>query len=385
MTNQDLQAQLEERARRLRFLGDVATMARDTSSVDEAYAFVLERVCRQDSWICGHVFDVGEDGTVEATDIRYVAESADGSVAEWLDERARSSEDDLPTRVVETRRPHGVRDLRETTPLGEAAHDVGLRSAVAFPVLLQAKVRAVVECYSSQPVDVDTHLLETLGNVGAHLGRVVERHDTEERLIHLTERGQHRLGEEIHDALGQQLTALGMIAKTLQDRLESEDSDAVELASRLREEIHSTHQQLRTLARNLTPMVGAKDLGAALLDLLDYCRRLYGLDCDTEIEEIETTEEIASSLYRIAREALNNAAFHAEATKVQIRLQRTDEALVLEVRDDGLGMEAVPQGEAEGLGMRLMRHRAELIRGELELESTPGRGTVVRCRVPDAE
>ena len=112
--------------------------------------------------------------------------------------------------------------------------------------------------------------------------------------------------------------------------------------------------------------------------------QMNGTECEFEHEQYGygggDDDRVATALYRIAREAARNAVLHGEARRVVIRLVEDDGSLTLEIRDDGRGMAKVPE-DGPGMGLQIMRHRADHAGGTLEIESSPGRGTVVRCRI----
>lgn len=378
------ESSIEEPGHHLRLLRDVATIANETTSSDEAFRRVLQRICDHRGWVGGQVFDVSEEGRPRAAGIHYGCDGASLALfRDWLADRTVTASGGLVDRVIETGEPLALVDRAARGHLaGDAAETLDLRSVVVFPVLVKTRVRAVFECFSSEPIHLDPLLLEVMGSLGTYLGRVVERQESEQRLLDLTEREQRRIGEEIHDTLGQQIVGLGMIAKALQRKLQETGSPAVGMADELITQIRATHDLLRSLASSLTPMLATSNLPLALEDLAEHWHQLDGLEFRTRIEEVTPRQPVATSLYRIAREAVSNAVNHADARQVEIRLFTQEEDILLEVEDDGCGMGSIPDQDSPGLGLRLMRHRATLVDAELELESTPDQGTLVRCRVP---
>lgn len=386
-----LEEEVHRRTRRLRLLQGVAGIANEATSVDEAFHHALKLICEHNGWVAGQVFEV-RDGGMGTPKIRHVANvpRAD-AIRRWLETRPFDPTKSLPANVVETGEARGVQELTEADSRDDApVRKPGLRSIVWFPVLLQGRVEAVFECFATDPIDLDSDLLEILGHLGNYLSRVVERRDMKQRLMELAEEEQHRLGEEIHDTLGQQITGLGMLVKSLEKRLAKRGSPDAETARHLVSQIQAAHDQLRTLAKSLVPIqVEAGGLPRALEELAEHCRKLRGLQCRARIDSVDAKathlpQPVATSLYRIAREAVHNASLHAEATRIDIRLRSTGDGVTLEIEDDGRGMEVVPLRKRDGLGLHLMQYRAERIGAELELESAPGQGTVVRCRVGSA-
>lgn len=125
----------------------------------------------------------------------------------------------------------------------------------------------------------------------------------------------------------------------------------------------------------------------ALLELMEEIARASN-EAEELVENVEEaqldsapdSEEEATHLYRIAQESVNNARRHGEADAVEIRLRKTNEVLLLTVEDAGTGFRS--DEVSEGLGLRSMQHRAELLGADLQMESQPGEGALVQCRLP---
>ncbi|MFJ7962801.1 HAMP domain-containing sensor histidine kinase [Streptomyces sp. NPDC096324] len=205
-----------------------------------------------------------------------------------------------------------------------------------------------------------------------------ERASSSARVLLAQEAERRRIAQELHDEVGQSMTAI-LLA------LERAAADADEpLRGDLRQVQEITRgslDEVRRLARRLRPGV-LEDLGliSALTSLTEEFSTHVGLRVvrrfDTGLPVLDQQTELV--LYRVAQEALTNAARHAEASQVEVSLRHTDEAVVLAVVDDGRG-----NGVArEGAGIRGMRERALLIGATLDVTSPPQAGTQVRLTVP---
>ena len=197
-----------------------------------------------------------------------------------------------------------------------------------------------------------------------------ERRDSGLRALAAQEEERRRIALELHDEVGQALTAAML-------RLDwAEHAEA-------KEGLRETLEEVREIARRLRPEA-LDDLGLrnALRALVASLARSAHLDVTPEIQAdlppLSAEQELV--VYRVAQEALTNAVRHSDATTVRFRLTSGQGEIVLEVEDDGRGFE--PVDASEGSGMRGMRERALLVRARLEIDSAPGRGTVVRLRVP---
>jgi PAS domain S-box-containing protein len=214
---------------------------------------------------------------------------------------------------------------------------------------------------------------------------VTEQRAMERHVLDASNEEQRRIGQDLHDGVGQELTGLGMMADALLTALRSRSAPETEVAEKLVRGLKRNVGNVRALSRGLNPVdVGPHGLQAALHELTRRASELYGLPCSFHAEsEVDVaSSDIATQLYRIAQEAINNAAKHSQATEVKISLSRDDGNIHLRVLDDGLG---IPPGVQAGIGMRSMGYRAGVIGGELRIEHRDEGGTIVQCVIPTAQ
>jgi signal transduction histidine kinase len=194
---------------------------------------------------------------------------------------------------------------------------------------------------------------------------------------------RNRLGLEIHDAVGQELTGLGLMADTLAHDLGEPLSQFRALAVRLSDGVRQVLRHCRNLSSILLDDdIGATALPAALTGLVTSVRESAGLQCTFEQTGAVCLRDglIATHLFRIAQEATTNTIRHARASSIVVALSTTENNIILRVQDDGIGLP--PNLEAsEGLGFKSMRFRARVIGGALRIESGSD-GTVIVCEVP---
>jgi two-component system sensor histidine kinase UhpB len=201
-----------------------------------------------------------------------------------------------------------------------------------------------------------------------------ERLESDRRAIAAQEAERREVAGEVHDELGQTLTALAL--RLDRTPMAPEDrAQALELVGRALDDV-------RSIARRLRPE-GLEDLGLVntLIALCDRVERESGLPVRRRLPAPPgpIDPEVALGLYRIAQEALTNVIRHAGATYAEVRLDVADGRLELVVRDDGAGPPASPGPDG---GIARMRARAALLGGELSVGPAPGGGTAVRCSVP---
>jgi PAS domain S-box-containing protein len=212
---------------------------------------------------------------------------------------------------------------------------------------------------------------------------VTERKRLEREVLDASAREQHRLARDLHDGIGQQLIGLRMLAQNLQQGLTArslaEAEIATEIVQGVQHALNVTHSIIRgTMALGLSDT----DLPGALCSLAIEIEDRFGTPCLFRgAESVQCHPEAMKHLYFIAQEAATNAARHARATQIALGLHATGEQVALTVQDDGAG---IPDSAASapGAGLRMMKYRAEVMGGNLIIESIPAGGTLVRCTLP---
>ena len=210
------------------------------------------------------------------------------------------------------------------------------------------------------------------------------------RVLTLQEAERRRIARDIHDDLGQQVTALRLKLEWLAERSGSNE----ELGSSVRvvqEAAERVDQHIDFLLRDLRPS-GLDELGllAVLRQTVADWSATFGIPATFRAVGVDAgrlPHEIETQAFRIVQEALNNVHKHAAATKVKVCLERRKGRTTLTVADDGIGLLASsttppPAGHRRGLGLLGMRERAMLIGGQLDITSTPGVGTTVTLLLP---
>jgi PAS domain S-box-containing protein len=214
--------------------------------------------------------------------------------------------------------------------------------------------------------------------------QIAVRRQLEEEILRISEREQRRIGQDLHDDLGQQLAGAWMMADVLTRRLAAQSAEEQDAARRLCELIGRSLNHTRALARGLHPV--APEQGgfvAALQDLALRSQDLFGIRCHVEAEKDLLIEDqtVTMHLYRIAQEALSNAVRHGSAQQVSIHLARSADQALLRISDDGTGLQK-EAASPTGMGTRIMQHRAEIINGSLRISNAPKKGACVTCVFP---
>jgi PAS domain S-box-containing protein len=203
----------------------------------------------------------------------------------------------------------------------------------------------------------------------------------EREVLEVASQEQLRIGQELHDSAGQELAALGLLAEGLVEALGESSPSEVVLATKIAEGLKRVLGQVRALSRGLVPVeVDAAGLMAALAELASQTSELHGVTCTFDCKEQVFVEhnQTATHLYRIAKEAVTNALKHSRAKNITISLEGDGRSVALRVRDDGVGIAREPS-ENKGMGLKIMRYRANLINAGLNVGPAEPVGTLVTC------
>ncbi len=217
---------------------------------------------------------------------------------------------------------------------------------------------------------------------------VSERRRLEKEILRITDQERRRIGQDLHDGLGQMLTGIGLISQSLGRRLRNQGRQEAVDVEEITVLIKESDQFARTLARSLVPVdLEARGLVSALRRLAGNAERLFRIRCAFEEEGDASIhdETTASHLYRIAQEAVSNAVKHGHATEVTVGLSSKKDALRLWIKDDGSGF-ADDWRDHQGLGVRTMAYRARIIGATLDITTSPDGtpGTVITCTLQNA-
>jgi PAS domain S-box-containing protein len=211
---------------------------------------------------------------------------------------------------------------------------------------------------------------------------VAERTRLEREVIESCAREQRRIAYDLHDGVGQQLVGIALSAKLLEEQLRAERSAEADRAGLIAKLANGAARQVRLTARTLEGADGLGDLKTALRSLAANMSENCGVKVTVKADSssLPISPPVAAQLYRVAQEAMRNAIEHGAAREVLIQLTFGDQDLMLTVQDDGKGFDANINGQ--GMGLRIMRYRAQCIGGSCEVHAGPTQGTIVHCRVP---
>jgi PAS domain S-box-containing protein len=265
--------------------------------------------------------------------------------------------------------------------LARAGSETGEIVPVEFECARKDGSRFVAACVLT-PLSMDgaEHWLAVLNDV-------TERKQLEHEIIEIANREQQRIGSDLHDGLGQDLTGIALMLKGVAAQLKKEGSAASRDVEEVIGLVNNAIENTRTLARGLSPLGGSGRgrLAGAIQTLAARISERFGVqvDCDLDFEEpLRLSETAAAHVYRIVQEALTNVVRHSGGTEVSIGLKTSDAELHLWIDDNGHGFGQTPPDRPEGLGLKIMRYRAQMLGGDLHIDSAVNGGASVRCSCP---
>ncbi len=239
----------------------------------------------------------------------------------------------------------------------------------------------------NKPIDISIDSYPILDEEG-HVVQVIEvinditeRLRMEKEVLDTSAAEKRRIGQDLHDGLGQQLTGIAFLSKCLAMKLASNSVPEADEANGIVELVNDAISYTRALSRGLSP-VGLEDDGliVAIQGMASNVTDMFNVAClfDYDNPVIIKDNVVATHLYRITQEAVNNALKHGNAKAITISLSSDNDNVALCIEDDGMGLnDSVPSNS--GMGLRLMRYRARMIGASLEIEGNGDCGTRIFC------
>ena len=213
---------------------------------------------------------------------------------------------------------------------------------------------------------------------------ITERVELERGIVAAGEHERNRIGRDLHDGLGQELTGISLRLQSLSQKLARESSPHVQAIRDLTAMIQNTIAETRRVARDLAPDFSIElGIDAALRALAEEVNEHSDVRCHAHCsaENEFHDAEIATHFYRIAQESINNALRHSGAQNIELLYGHDGDSLFLEVLDDGTGIPST-ESRGQGMGLRSMHYRARMLRGRLEVGLRDQGGTRVFCSCP---
>jgi PAS domain S-box-containing protein len=257
---------------------------------------------------------------------------------------------------------------------------------------------------STFPIDLSVTQVDHSQYFTGIVRDISDRKELQRNILEISSEEQRRIGHELHDGTGQELTGLSLIAGTLLDLVsaapEANVSDQVvrligeidfiricAIIKKLNQKLSEANRHVHQLSHGIMPVqIDAEALHSSLAELAKATNMPPTISChfDCPLPVIVSNNSAATHLYRIAQEAVNNALRHSQAGEITISLRQNDDELILEIIDDGIGIDealsriAVARKD-HGMGLRTMQYRAGMIGGVLQIERCQTGGTRVKC------
>ena len=211
---------------------------------------------------------------------------------------------------------------------------------------------------------------------------VSERTELEREVLDAGGRIYAQIGRDLHDGLGQTLTGISLAAESIRDSLESQHSDQAQPLTEVVDMLRAAITQTRLLSRALAPVLDERTgLREALESLCSDIRKMTGVRCHVEwrASQASLSHDVATHLFRIAQEAVNNAIKHGKPSDVEISFEREGPEFWLTILDDGSGLRSDYQSR-RGMGLKTMQYRADLVNATLKVVPRQSGGLKVICR-----
>ena len=208
---------------------------------------------------------------------------------------------------------------------------------------------------------------------------VTRRLGVERELLTIAEDERKEIGRELHDNVGQRLTAVSFLAQSLLESLATKDSALSDQAHVIEKYLSEAISRIRMLAKAIYPIsTGAEDLRDSIDELVREMRQVYGVACDVRWGgEIALADSNALHVYRIVQEAIRNAITHGNASAIHLAISAADGRPRIRIVDDGCGFEAADSHKLGGIGLQVMRHRCSMMGVDLSIASTAEGGAIL--------
>lgn len=244
----------------------------------------------------------------------------------------------------------------------------------------------VFHCLDGSKRDVEVKKYTASESFTLYMICDVTRIPMNEEITAVTTRERRRIGQDLHDSIGQVLTGISLLSRSLANGLKREGSTSHEDAAQISDLADDASNQIRQISRGLMPSeVVNRGLSSSLLDLARITRESCGFECEAAIDpSIDINDgAVETHLFRIAQEAVNNAVRHSGGSRIAIEVSEVDGNPQLEVRDNGRWRNIMENGG--GIGLKTMEYRASVINGQLNIGQVESGGTSVACRLEAEE
>jgi signal transduction histidine kinase len=301
-----------------------------------------------------------------------------------LGTRLEAEADYEPIRLLLSGRPaRFTNDESVTRPAAALARDLGIRSTVAAPILVDGAVWGAIFASSKKPEpfpdDSESRVMAFAELVATAISNAVTRDQlaaSRARVVAAADETRRRIQRDLHDGIQQRLVSLGLELRAAEERMPPHQVEAKDALGRVVDGLTGVLDEIRELARGIHPAILSEGgLGPALKALARRSAVPVNLQVDVPTRLPEGTE-VAS--YYVVSEALANASKHARASVAHVRVETVGDLLHVSIRDDGVG----GADPSRGSGLIGLTDRVQILGGTLTVLSPPGRGTTMRVELP---
>ena len=385
---QTLERRVEERTKELATLNAIAAVVSRSLDLKEVLSDALDKTLEITQMGCGGSYRVEGEG-----DEAYL----NPLVYRGLSDKFVRSAGRLPLQgsgvqvAASTGQPlvWEVQTSPVEPAMKQALQREGIELVASVPLMAKGRLVGAIQLGAREIRAFAPEELSLLAAIGQQVGMAVENarlYEQAQQSAAYAERS--RLARELHDSVTQSLYSLTLYAEAVARMMQDgEHAQAADALREMRDTAQEALREMRLLVFQLRPPALEKSgLAAALQARLDAVETRGGIRVKLLVEGASGAEQlpllIQEELYHIAQEALNNALKHAHPRQVRVCLRFSQDAVYLEISDDGLGFAVASVQDSGGLGLPGMRERAERIGADLHIESAPGQGTKVMVRVP---
>lgn len=245
----------------------------------------------------------------------------------------------------------------------------------------KVEVVYLAECPPDAEGPFSTEERNLIDAVAENLKVYLDRKHLESEILEISEREQRRVGQDLHDGLSQQLRGIAYLSHVLAEDLGQKSLSGAKDASRITQLLNQAILEAHGLAQGLFPIsLEAEGLMSALKELASNIRNIYKISCRLMCPKPVLIDDssIAMNLFRIVQEAIQNAIKHGKATRIVIRLTKKSEDIELAVKDNGRGLPKHFETR-QGMGLKIMDHRASMIGAALQVHRVAAGGTLLTC------
>ncbi|MBK9928178.1 MAG: GAF domain-containing sensor histidine kinase [Anaerolineales bacterium] len=364
-------------------LNGIASTLTSSLELDEILNKTLALVMNYMKVEAGEIFLLEEDKTT----LRMVLHRGQAAEAFWTRNMFKYGEGYVGI-VAETRKPWISTDIaNDVRFLRDAVVKAGFRQIVCIPLLSGDTLMGVMSVASLSTEPIDDRSVQMMAAVGNWAGLAIENaslHSNARRLAVLEERD--RIGMDLHDGIIQSIYGVGLSLESALHSIQDDPNDANKRVKHAIDGLNQAIRDLRSYILDLRPrQLGNDGLINGIKRLIAEYRantfaEVHLTEPESDLKELSQSHSLA--LFHICQESLANAAKHAKAKKVQIAVWATDERVLMEVHDDGLGFDMESMNANIGHGLANMQTRARSAGGEVDISSAPGEGTTILVWVP---